>query len=84
MKVALRIPQTTRKTFFDWAEAHNERYEFDGFQPVAMVGGTRNHSRITLALHRALHSRLRGTPCEALGPTPAWPPSATPCATRML
>src|SRR5689334_16267230 len=58
----------SREEFFSWAEAQDGRYEFDGFQPVAMVGGTVNHSRITLNIHFALHSRLRGSGCEPLGP----------------
>ena len=35
----------TRDQFFNWAEAQEERYEFDGFQPVAMTGGSLNHSQ---------------------------------------
>ncbi len=68
MSQALRSPPMSRDAFLDWAEAQNERYEFDGVQPVGMVGGTINHNRIALALHRALHSRLRGKDCEPLGP----------------
>ena len=37
MNVALRIPRMTRAFFLDWAETQNERYEFDGFEPVAPV-----------------------------------------------
>jgi hypothetical protein len=40
MNVAVRIPRMTREAFFDWAEAQDAPYEFDGFQPVAMNGGT--------------------------------------------
>jgi Uma2 family endonuclease len=58
----------TRDQFLDWAEAQDERYEFDGFQPVAMTGGTRNHSRIAGNIYLALRARLRGTGCEPLGP----------------
>ena len=58
----------TREAFFDWAQAQDVRYEFDGFQPVAMTGGTVNHSRITQNIHAALRARLRGGPCEPLGP----------------
>jgi Uma2 family endonuclease len=67
MNVALRKPWT-QEQFFSWAEAQETRYEFDGFQPVAMTGGNLNHSRVTRNLGAALHSRLRGGPCEPLGP----------------
>jgi Uma2 family endonuclease len=67
MNVALRKPWT-QEEFFPWAEAQDVRYEFDGFQPVAMTGGNVNHSRIMVNLSAALHTRLRGAPCEPLGP----------------
>ena len=68
MTVPLRTPRMTRDAFFDWAEVQRERYEFDGFEPVAMTGGTVGHSRIIRNLHRALDARLRGSGCEPLGP----------------
>jgi Uma2 family endonuclease len=68
MNIALRVPQMSREEFLDWAEAQNERFEFDGFQPVAMVGGTRTHSQICQNIYFALRSRLAGTGCEPLGP----------------
>ncbi len=40
MSIAFHLPHMTREEFLDWAEAQEERYEFDGFQPVAMTGGT--------------------------------------------
>ena len=46
MSVTFRVPAMTRDQFFDWAEAQGGRYEFDGFQPVAMTGGNLNHNRI--------------------------------------
>jgi len=69
MNVALRKPRMTRAEFFAWADARggDGRYEFDGFQPVAMVGVTRNHSRIARNICSALQARLRGGPCEVLG-----------------
>jgi Uma2 family endonuclease len=68
MNVALRKPRMSREAFLDWAQAQDVRHEFDGFQPVAMTGGTVNHSRITQNIHAALRARLRGGPCEPLGP----------------
>jgi Uma2 family endonuclease len=62
------MPHMTRYEFLDWAEAQDQRYEFDGYQPVAMTGGTRNHSRIAQNIYFALRIRLTGTGCEPLGP----------------
>jgi Uma2 family endonuclease len=67
MNVALRKPWT-QEQFFSWAENQDARYEFDGFQPVAMTGGNAGHSRVIRRLHRALDARLLGGPCEPLGP----------------
>jgi Uma2 family endonuclease len=58
----------TRDEFFAWAVGQEGRYEFDGFAPVAMTGGTINHAIIIRSLHRALDRRLRGSGCQPLGP----------------
>jgi Uma2 family endonuclease len=67
MNVALQKPWTPER-FLAWAETQDERYEFDGIQPVAMTGGNAGHDRITTNIHIALRSRLRGTPCSHHGP----------------
>jgi len=67
MNVALRKPWT-QEQFFPWAEVQDIRYEFDGTQPVAMTGGNVTHNRIVLNVHAALRAKLRGGPCEPLGP----------------
>lgn len=67
MNVPLRKPWT-QEEFFRWAETQESRYEFDGFQPVAMTGGNLNHSRVFGNLYTGLKTRLRGGPCEPLGP----------------
>jgi len=67
MTVALRKPMT-QKEFFDWAEAQNGRYEFDGSQPIAMTGGDLGHSRLIRNVNRQLGNRLEGKRCESLGP----------------
>lgn len=69
MSTALRVPRMTREQFLDWVATQEGRWEFDGFEPVAMTGGTRNHDRICQNIYFALRSRLRGGPCEVLGPT---------------
>lgn len=66
MNVALRKPMT-QEEFVAWAEAQDGRYEFDGFQPVAMTGGTNNHGTIALNILVQLRVRLRGGPCVPMG-----------------
>jgi len=67
MNVALQKPWTPER-FLAWAETQEERYEFDGIQPIAMTGGNAGHDRITTNIHIALRSRLRGTLCSHHGP----------------
>jgi Uma2 family endonuclease len=67
MSVTFRVPAMTRDQFFDWAEAQGGRYEFDGFQPVAMTGGNLNHNQIAFNIHVALRGRLGGTGCRPHG-----------------
>ena len=67
MSSALRLVTMTRDAFLAWVPPNDRRYEFDGFSPLAMTGGTRNHARIVGNVQVALQNRLRGTRCEALG-----------------
>jgi Uma2 family endonuclease len=67
MTVALRKPMSLAE-FLAWEERQELRFEFDGFQPVAMTGGTFAHDQITFNLRKALDSRLRGKPCRPAGP----------------
>ncbi|HEX5328343.1 MAG TPA: Uma2 family endonuclease, partial [Acetobacteraceae bacterium] len=64
----IALPRMTRGEFFAWAQAQDTRYEFDGFEPVAMTGGTVRHNQITQNIHAALRARLRGGSCRPLGP----------------
>jgi Uma2 family endonuclease len=57
----------TLQQFLAWEERQELRYEFDGFQPVAMTGGTSAHDGIQMNLHAALVNRLRGKPCRPHG-----------------
>jgi len=68
MNIALRQPRMTREEFFSWAQAQDVRYEFDGFEPVAMTGGTVDHNQISQNIQFALRTRLRGSTCRPLGP----------------
>jgi Uma2 family endonuclease len=67
MNVALRKPWT-QEQFFAWAEGQDVRYEFDGFQPIAMTGGFNGASAIGINLTTSLSVRLRGSGCRPLGP----------------
>lgn len=67
MNIALLKPMT-REEFFLWADAQGGRYEFDGFQPVAMTGGTNTHGRITGNVHFQLRLALRGSSCFPMLP----------------
>jgi Uma2 family endonuclease len=58
----------TVEEFLAWEERQELRYEFDGFQPVAMTGGTIAHEVIGRNLRFELLSRLRGSRCQPLGP----------------
>jgi len=67
MNVPIRKPWT-QEQFFSWAEIQEARYEFDGFQPVAMTGGNAGHSAIAINVQTALRNKLRGSGCRPLGP----------------
>lgn len=53
--------------FLAWEETQELRWEFDGFAPVAMTGGTEAHEIIQLNLVTALNAELRGAPCRVYG-----------------
>ncbi len=63
MSVAVRRPMTM-EAFLAWEEGQELRWEFDGFAPTAMTGGTAGHSAIQRNLVAALTPRLRGNPCQ--------------------
>lgn len=55
----------TIEQFLAWERRQELRYEFDGIQPLAMTGGTIEHSVIATNLVLALQGRLRGGTCRA-------------------
>jgi Uma2 family endonuclease len=59
----------TVEAFLEWEERQELRYEFDGFQAVAMNGGTIAHNLICRNLAIAIGGRLRGKPCQFMGST---------------
>ncbi len=66
MSNALHRPMTVQ-AFLDWEERQDHKWEFDGFVPVAMTGGTAGHAAIQRNLLIALAARLRGKPCQPFG-----------------
>jgi Uma2 family endonuclease len=68
MNANLKKRHWTQEEFFAWAEKQNERYEFDGVQPVAMTGGSNASDTIENNIRGALRDRLRGGRCRPRGP----------------
>ncbi len=62
------IPHMTADEFLAWEREQEFKWEFDGFQPVAMTGGSLAHSAIGGNLITALNQRLRGKVCRPYGP----------------
>ena len=66
MNVVLRKPMSLDE-FLAWEDCQELRYEFDGFEPRAMAGGTAAHSAIQRNILFSLTARLRGQPCQPHG-----------------
>lgn len=66
MNLALRQSMTLAE-FLAWEERQPLRFEFDGFGPVAMTGGTVAHAGIQRNLAIAIGGRLRGRACQFYG-----------------
>ena len=66
MNHALRRPMTAGE-FLAWEAKQELKWEFDGFQPVAMTGCTGAHATIQVNLITALRNGLRGKPCRPYG-----------------
>ncbi|WP_149535666.1 Uma2 family endonuclease [Siccirubricoccus phaeus] len=67
MNIAPRRPMGLAE-FLAWEERQEQKWEYDGFAPVATVGVTVAQAVIRRNLTTALHTRLRGTPCRFYGP----------------
>jgi Uma2 family endonuclease len=68
MSTTLRKPMTI-EAFLAWEERQEVRWEFDGFAPVAMTGGSNEHEVIGNNLRALLLAALRGKRCGMRGPT---------------
>ncbi len=67
MSDAVRHRIMSIEDFLAWEARQEIKFEFDGFEPVAMAGGSINHGRIQRNLAIEVGSRLRGSRCEFLG-----------------
>jgi Uma2 family endonuclease len=63
MSVALERPMSLDE-FLLWEQGQELRWEFDGFAPMAMTGGTSEHSAMQRNLAIAVGGRLRGKRCQ--------------------
>jgi Uma2 family endonuclease len=66
MNIPVHKPMTLRE-FIAWEAQQELRYEFDGFQLIAMAGGTAAHAAIQTNIAIAIGSRLRGKPGKIYG-----------------
>ncbi len=64
----LQQKSMTSAEFLAWEAKQELKWEFDGFQPVAMTGVTDAHAAIQGNLITALNVRLRGRRCYPRGP----------------
>ncbi|HEY5047045.1 MAG TPA: Uma2 family endonuclease [Rhizomicrobium sp.] len=67
MNIAQQRPMSVQQ-FLAWEERQDRPFEFDGYGPHAMTGGTIAHDRITFNLQKLLDAALAGKPCRPFGP----------------
>jgi Uma2 family endonuclease len=58
------MPPRTLEEFLDWVPLQDGAFEWDGVQPVAMVGGTLGHSELASRVEQALRQVLGRGPCR--------------------
>jgi Uma2 family endonuclease len=63
LNVALRHKTMSLEEFLAWECRQDGRWEFDGHEPQAMVGGTSAHNQIAGAVEFALRQQLK-SPCR--------------------
>lgn len=65
MSAALSLPPPlSLEEFLAWGPRQEWPFEWDGVQPVAMVGGNATHSELGSRVHDALRAKLAGGPCR--------------------
>ncbi len=67
MNVVTRHRIMSIEDFLAWEARQEVKYEFDGNEPVAMVGGSLRHSAIQRNLAISIGGRLRGSGCSFYG-----------------
>ena len=67
MNVVVRHQLMTIENFLAWEARQEEKYEFNGYEPVAMTGGSFAHSQLQANLAFALVGRLRHGACRFAG-----------------
>ena len=63
----MQLPTITRVTperFFAWVSGREERYELVDGEVVMTAGAGRRHDRIVVNLTTAIHSQIKGGPCQ--------------------
>jgi Uma2 family endonuclease len=60
-------PLMTMEEFLLWEGEQAFKFEFDGFRPMAMTGGSAAHAGIQRNLLGVLYNALRGHQCRAYG-----------------
>jgi Uma2 family endonuclease len=58
------ITRVTPEQFFAWVSGQEERYELVDGEVLMMAGAGRRHDRIVVNLTAAIHSQIRGGPCQ--------------------
>lgn len=67
MNLALKQPSWTIESFLEWETKQDSRFEYDGFEPVAMVNARLGHQLIIRNAMSALQRRL--TRCVVVSET---------------
>ena len=58
------VTRITPEQFFAWVSGQEERYELVDGEVFMMAGAGRRHDRIVVNLTTAIHSQIRGGPCQ--------------------
>lgn len=64
MSIKVNQAPITPEQFTAWVSGQEERYELVEGEVILMAGAGRRHDRIVVNLTTAIHSQLRGGPCQ--------------------
>lgn len=66
--MSARLAETwSLESFLAWEAEQELKHEFDGREPIAMAGGSREHASLQTNLAIAVGGRLRRQPCRFFG-----------------